>query len=278
MIRRLCQSNNLRIRVKTHQAQQRPDEVVEMAVNWLIYMRPVCSAHNVEEKFIINMDQTPVPFNLAPNRTLATKGLRTVGIRRTGNSTKRATVALAITASGEKLKPMVVFKGSPNGLIARRELPTYDTRDKVECRCQKAAWQDGELILDWIDCILVPFLQQKNPQTEVVFMWDNYKGHVAAETKAKLAELGIHPYIIPGECTSLVQPLDVGVNRPFKAILKSKWWDWVISQEITTSVFKDPSRKNVAEWVDESWEGIGSDIIKNAWRKTDFSYFAVDEE
>ena len=105
-IRRLSIRYRFSIRVKTNQAQQRPDEVTEIATNWMEYIRPVVQNPVVDRKYIINMDQTPIPFNLAPNRTLAEKNSRTVGVRRTGNATVRCTAALAVAANGTKLNSL----------------------------------------------------------------------------------------------------------------------------------------------------------------------------
>ena len=38
MIRRMCKKNRIVIRVRTHVSQQRPDEVIEVAYNWLFYI------------------------------------------------------------------------------------------------------------------------------------------------------------------------------------------------------------------------------------------------
>ena len=44
-------------------------------------------------------------------------GKNTVVIRTSTNDTRRATVALTITAAGDQLVPMVVYKGAENGTI-----------------------------------------------------------------------------------------------------------------------------------------------------------------
>ena len=33
--------------------------------------------------------------------------------------------------------------------------------------------------------------------------------------------------VIPGGCTSLVQPLDVSINKPFKCAMRKQWKDWM---------------------------------------------------
>ena len=77
-------------------------------------------------RFIINMDQTPVYFSMHSKKTLSKIGLRTVPILTSTNDTCCVTVAVMITASGDQLLPMVIFKGSPTGTIAKTEIPLFN--------------------------------------------------------------------------------------------------------------------------------------------------------
>ena len=55
--------------------------------------------------YILNMDQTPIPFTYNSKKTLEVVGCRTVHVRKSTNDTKRATTfAMAVTASGKFLK------------------------------------------------------------------------------------------------------------------------------------------------------------------------------
>ena len=67
---------------------------------------------------IINMDQTPIPFSFHSNKTLETKGARTVHVRTSTTDTKRVTLAVCLEASGRMLPPLLIFKGAKKGRIA----------------------------------------------------------------------------------------------------------------------------------------------------------------
>ena len=56
-------------------------------------------------------------FSMHPKKKLEILGKKTVIIRTSTNDTRRATVALTITAAGNQLVPMVVYKGAENGTI-----------------------------------------------------------------------------------------------------------------------------------------------------------------
>jgi hypothetical protein len=97
----------------------------------------------------------------------------------------------------------------------------------------------------------------------------------------RIQELGVEVRHIPGGCTSLCQPVDVGFNKPFKDRMRKQWLSWMIAEGIIHGTTKPPSRRDVAGWVDRAMtEMKGKEqIIKNAWRKTGYEWFPkeVDE-
>jgi len=68
---------------------------------------------------ILNMDQTPIAYSFHSRKKLETKGTKTIQVHASTTDTKHVTVAVTITASGKMLPPFVVFKGAPNGHIAK---------------------------------------------------------------------------------------------------------------------------------------------------------------
>ena len=52
----------------------------------------------------------------------------------------RVTVAVTVTANGEMLKPMLIFKGKPGGQTQQREFPSYFNESLYACQDQ--AWMD----------------------------------------------------------------------------------------------------------------------------------------
>ena len=104
--------NNLSIRTGTHQAQAPPQTVSSAAEDFIVNMaRPAVNQSYRDQRYIINMDQTPVFFSMHPSRSVEKIGTRSVNIRIAKNGSQRATVAVCFTASGEQLKSLIIFKG-----------------------------------------------------------------------------------------------------------------------------------------------------------------------
>ena len=76
-----------------------------------------------------------------------------------------------------------------------------------------------------------------------------------ASVVLQIASLGIEVIHIPGGCTGLCQPLDVGVNKPFKARVRRMWEEWMTDLIDTTNEVRDATREEVVEWATAAfWE------------------------
>ncbi len=282
VVRLLCIKNSVTIRRVTHTSQADPQETIDQALQWIEYIRPIVSAPGVARKWVINMDQTPIWFSMAPKTTLDLKGTTTVSSRRCSEGGARFTCSLAISANGDKLKPFFIFKGTKDGEIATRELPQNRYRHDVVLCCQKSAWQDGENMLKWIDKVLVPYLQEKANGDPALLLLDQFSVHWTQAVQARLAELGITCHKLPKGCTGTVQPIDVGIGKPFKDRVRSKWWSFMTrttADNAAVGVKAKTLRRQAISWAYKSWRSIPQGIVRNAWRKSGgFAYFQDEED
>jgi hypothetical protein len=122
-IMRFMRKHNYMLRAKTNEATPVPQEVAQEVREFLEFTRPLLFGPHRNRRLISNMDQTPLHFSYPSSKTLEKRGTKMIHVRKTGNGTKRATGAFTITAAGNFLTPMIIYKGKPNGHITMRELP-----------------------------------------------------------------------------------------------------------------------------------------------------------
>lgn len=83
-----------------------------------------------------------------------------------------------------------------------------------------------KLMLRWISDCLAPSRGIFN-RSKGVLIADEHGAHKHQSVKDSAARLKMDMVFIPPKMTSYSQPLDVGVNAPFKCKLKSQWEDWM---------------------------------------------------
>ena len=135
---------------------------------------------------------------------------------------------------------------------------------------------DEVCMLRWVDEILKPYLQVNPPPPGIVpvILLDAYRCHMMALVTDAIAELGIEIIHIPGGCTGLTQPLDVGINKPFKSRVRVLWEEWMIDEIDRTGLVYAPTREDISGWVAEVVWGLnGKQLMRNAWRKTGYNWF-----
>lgn len=92
-----------------------------------------------------------------------------------------------------------------------------------------------------------------------------------------IQNLGVEVQHIPGGCTGLVQPVDVGIGKPLKDRVRALWDEWMVQQfegvEVDKQKIKPPSRELLSQWIVTSLRSLPSEIVQRAWQRTGYSYF-----
>ena len=104
----------------THESQKAPEETQTEALDFVQVICPKLQLQCCNKAFILNKDQTPIPFTLNSKTMLEVVGARTVHVHKSTNDTKCATAAITVTASGKMLLPLLLFKGAKNRRIMKK--------------------------------------------------------------------------------------------------------------------------------------------------------------
>jgi len=238
-------------RMGTHMSQQPPAEVESKAFDFMRFMCVIVSGGNRDRHFILNMDQTPVYFSMSSKRTLEVIREKTIHIRTSTNTndTKRVTVAVTIVADGTLLPSTLVFEGKPDGRIAKKEFSTYPKTHFY--KCQEAAWMDEEVMIAWVNKVLAPYIAAAlDHVVPILVILNMYRCHMMPSVVQMIQELGMEEVQhIPGGCTSLCQPVDVGFNKPFKDRMRRQWMKWMINKGVVHGTTSPPAKLDAAKWV-----------------------------
>jgi hypothetical protein len=180
---------------------------------------------------------------------------------------------MTITALGHTLTPIVIFKGAENGRIKKTEFSTYPT--DMLYQMQKNAWMDKGVMLFWVERVLKPYIEAAPEHVIPIIFLDLYRCHIMGSVVNAIRSLRCEVQHIPGGCTGICQPVDVDYNKPFKSQVRASWVRWMISDGILYGTTSPPSCSEVARWASLAVNDLkGLEIIKNAWRKSGYSWFS----
>ena len=217
-----------------HETQRSPVELAADELNFMQHIFPKVSEQNCDPKFIINMDQTPIFFTCHSKKILKWKGTKSVHILTSRNDTKRATLAVFVFADRSNLPPILIFKGTQNGQIAKKELSNFPPGCKYFC--QENGWMDERVMIEWIENIFKPFIETALENVVPLPVLDSYQCDMMTSVVETIQQLGVEVEHIPGGCTSLCQPVDVGINKAMKMLVHNDWEDWMLDSGINVLV------------------------------------------
>ncbi|XP_067133880.1 tigger transposable element-derived protein 1-like [Centruroides vittatus] len=168
------------------------------------------------------MDETGLFWKRMPSRTFLYKDeLKKPGFKAHKD---RVTLLMCGNAAGFMLKPGLIYKSlNPRALKNKNKalLPVYWMHNKK-------AWITKALTLDWFVNCFIPqvklYLAEKGLPFKVVLFMDCAGGHATS-----LHYDGVQVEFLPPNTTSLIQPMDQGVIRAFKALYTRSTMEGLIS-------------------------------------------------
>ena len=98
---------------------------------------------------------------------------------------------------------------------------------------------------------------------------DAFKGHLTDSVKNQLRKMNTE-LVIPCGMISVLQPMDVSINKPFKDRLRQQYLTWISDPacELTeTGKIKSAAPSEIARLVSALWKAIPESIIVRSFKK-----------
>jgi len=99
---------------------------------------------------------------------------------------------------------------------------------------------------------------------------DAFKGHLTYSVKNQLRKMKTEVVVIPGGMTSVLQPMDVSINKSFKDRLRQQYLTWIVDPAFElaeTGKIKRAAPSEVTHWVLAAWKTILDSIIVRSFKK-----------
>jgi len=278
--------NNIVKRKRTHIIQKLRENYDELVKEYFKKINEIRHQYNDNVTFV-NFDEIPMQYDLSHDSTLSLKGKKQIDIISHNGSKNRFYLCPAVTSDGEVLGTLILFvyKSQKNKKTnCFRQYPKKFEKFKnsvipLMIRFNPSGFNNEKIFGEWVDKVLVT-LWAKNkvgPKKKLVFVIDAESFHSAQTIKDKLALMEIDLIIIPGGTTSILQPLDVALNKPFKDQMRKIYTNWLTKQVMddnieealtNTGYLRQPTTEDLLEWVRESKDKMKKDHILTSFDTT----------
>lgn len=210
-----------------------------------------------------NFDETRLFWKMLPSKSYAMAGKERHGLSKYKDS---MTIAFFVNSCGDRLRPVIIGKHAKPRCF--KSLNYDKTRLSVDYYSSESSFITRDIfekiLSNWHHKLL-------DENQRAILVIDNATVHEKIDmTKYQTIEL----QFLPPRTTSIIQPLDQGIIRSFKARYIAKLLNYVIGQyereNSTKSLGKNISLLDAVNWSSQSWSEISDTCIINCWRKAGF--------
>jgi hypothetical protein len=279
---------NWSYRASTTAAGKLPHDYEEQGKKMAQRCAYLVKMHNIPPSLVVNTDQTGI--HLVPTggaKTWEEKNSKYVKVHGVDDK-RQITVAASSVANGQILPFQVIFQG----LTPRTLPPMNEGRHSCEAAGWNLTyssnhWSTLETCKEFVDKILSSYRMAQiedlelPTNQEMIWLIDCWSVHISKEFRAWIKKNypQIHLLFIPANCTSIHQPADVILQRPFKHAFRQEFDKFtmaVITTQLETSgeVKIDTKmsilKPKICGWLFTAWYLLTSkqDMVKKGWNQT----------
>ena len=212
---RFLKRKHLSLRRITTSGRGLPKNVEHIVDSFLSF----CHANflNINRDLLCKMDETSIYLDSPSHITYNPIGDKRIPSVTTGNERTRISVAFTASASGFKLKPLILIprkKPLKDFLVQNNVIVVYGT---------KGTFNENIIAEAYLTRVIEPYMNEKKSRV-VDLLIDHSTCHLTTKVKLALKSRNKANFI-PKRLTNLLQPADVSWMRPLKHAYHVKWND-----------------------------------------------------
>lgn len=202
---------------------------------------------------IWNLDESS--FSKDPEKTKIVGARGFASTRTVASSGKdNVTVLFMVNAAGEKLAPLIIYRG-------KNVWDRWMSENAYEGTCYAATkngWIDAKVFEKYMLGTVLPHVSKESP---CLIIYDGHSTHIQLHVLEKAKELGVEIIKLPSHASHLLQPLDLAVFKSMKDRWDAKILAW---QRLNVGAMQ---KHNFSEILGEVWKELDPKIIRNGFKK-----------
>ncbi|KAK7097842.1 hypothetical protein V1264_004763 [Littorina saxatilis] len=232
------------------------EEVVE---DWKKRLPTLCDGY--EPCDIFNADESGFFYRALPNKSMVEKGDDRAGVK---TSKDRVTVLFAVSAAGEKLKPLLIGRSAKPRCFQGQDVGTLG----VDYHHNKRAWMTAAMFTQWANKLNNKMRIQKR---KILVFVDNCSAH------PPLSLSNVQFKFLPPNTTSKLQPCDAGVIQTVKLIYRKQLLRhllFLMEEDSTATgpeIAKTINLLDAVLWLKKAWTSLQAETIQKCFLKCGFS-------
>jgi hypothetical protein len=226
-------------RKATRAAQKIPENWEDQCERSFLRKAYSIKEYDIPSALYVNSDQTQVVYAPGDKMTYAPIGAKQVSL--VGGDEKRAfTVMVSVANDGTLLPFQAIYTGLSVASRPSKIAAYYDEVMNAGMLLEHSGtgtyWSNMAMMQSFVDNILSPYFVSKRnvlnlpPTQKALWQINVWSVHRSKEFRGWMSQKhdDIIVDFVPGGCTGLAQPCDVGMQRPFKHSIKRSYHESIV--------------------------------------------------
>jgi transposase-like protein len=198
---------------------------------------------------IFNMDEIPIYFNLVSKNEVVQIGERYVNTIKQYAEGIKISVMLCVSASGDKLPPLVLFRGKNNEYTENllRKL-TMNKSHEIYAICCEENWADRQGYIFWLKNVFFPY-KLNDEKYQKILVTDRGVMEYEDDFINWFNKNNSKYVLIPPGLTKVIQPLDMSISEKFRR--RMLYWD--IDFKLNNQYIRRQTEEEIIDEVIELW-------------------------
>ena len=168
--------------------------------------------YNVLLENIWNMDEHGIALGVCTNSQVLASASKKRTYTKSPESREWVSILEAISTTGSKIKPLVIFKGKSlqTSWFHAEHVPDwlYTTSEN--------GWTSNNIAMGWLHTIFIPETKPTSNQARIL-VCDGHGSHISVDFLFDCKQYDIHLIFLPPHCSHVLQPLDLSGFSPVKS-------------------------------------------------------------
>lgn len=204
---------------------------------------------------IWNCDETGLSYVVKPSKIVTAIGKKYVYKKTYADRGENHTMLACVNASGHWVPPVIIFKG-----VRMSDDLHKDKLPGTLVQLSAKGWMNSDIFLEWFN----HFIASIPTARPVLLLMDSHASHVSEGVIALAKANSVFILTFPSHTTHLLQPLDVGVYRPFKQA-----WGKSLSIHMSQNPGQKPNRSDFHTLMKPAfYAAFSPETIISSFRKT----------
>lgn len=208
---------------------------------------------------IWNVDETGVALGVCDNSQVLASAHKRKAYVQSPENREWVSIVEAISASGRKLRPVVIFKGQS---LQTTWFPSESVPDWFYTTSDNG-WTSNSLGLEWLRRVFIPESACTRGPNRLLIL-DGHGSHVSTEFMWTCYLTRIHCLYIPAHSSHVLQPLDL---TPF-SVVKSAYRDQIRALSALSSAAPVKKERFISAYNNARIQGFSERVIRAGWRAT----------